>query len=216
MRYRRLIENGAHNGGLYYNLGNCELSMGQTGRAILSYKRAMLYTPHDPNLLHNLAAAKSRRADHIEQDEQTRILKNLLFWHYDISYETRGIIFTVFFLAFWGVLTLRLFVPKIRRMGLWPVIICGVVWVALLGSLLIQPLEIARDNEGVITSSEIIARKGDGESYQPAFTAPLHAGTEFTLLETRPGWYEVELTDGRRCWIPQDSAGLVRTDENAQ
>lgn len=49
----------------------------------------------------------------------------------------------------------------------------------------------------------------DGQSYEPSFKDPLHAGTEFVLLEVRNEWSHIELPDGRQCWIPTDSASLV-------
>ena len=55
----------------------------------------------------------------------------------------------------------------------------------------------------------VVARKGDGEGYQPSFTGPLHAGTEFALIEERGEWRHVELHDGRRCWLPEKSSELV-------
>ena len=48
----------------------------------------------------------------------------------------------------------------------------------------------------------MIARKGDGDTYEPSFKEPLHAGAEFKLMENRGEWYQVELADGQRCWIP--------------
>ena len=54
------------------------------------------------------------------------------------------------------------------------------------------------------------ARKGDADTYEAAFTEPLHAGTEFVLVEDRGDWVQAELSDGRRCWLPARAVGLVR------
>ena len=62
---------------------------------------------------------------------------------------------------------------------------------------------------GVILADEVIARKGNSETYQPSFEAPLHAGTEFELIEKRKDWYLINLADGRKCWLPQHSVGLI-------
>jgi hypothetical protein len=87
--------------------------------------------------------------------------------------------------------------------------IAGCVAVLLLASLLVEATVTRRRPAGVILAEEVIARKGDGASYQPAFSEPLHAGTEFVLRESRSGWYYIELPDGRLAWIPSEAAELV-------
>ena len=62
---------------------------------------------------------------------------------------------------------------------------------------------------GVILADEVIARKGNSETYQPSFEAPLHTGTEFEMIEKREDWFHVSLSDGRKCWLPQHSVGLI-------
>ncbi len=210
IRYEKLIDMGVDNGGLYYNLGNTYFRLGDIGKAILQYKRAKLFMPYDQNLLNNLARAQAIREDKFKQAEKTRILKTLLFWHYDISFSTRQIIFSAFFIAFWLGLIARLLLKGKKIPPSWILYVCAIIWVCLLSSLIIQPLQIEANREGVITAYETTARKGDGDNYQPAFTQPLHAGTEFTLIEKRPEWYEIRLQDGRTSWVKKDAVELVR------
>jgi len=62
---------------------------------------------------------------------------------------------------------------------------------------------------GVITAEDVVARQGDGQNYQDSFKDPLHAGTEFDLLERRGGWLHIELADDSGCWIPDAAADLI-------
>ena len=62
----------------------------------------------------------------------------------------------------------------------------------------------------MVLAEEVIARKGDSDTYEASFQDPLHAGTEFVLVEERGHWIHVELPDGRRCWLPSRDVGLVR------
>ena len=39
--------------------------------------------------------------------------------------------------------------------------------------------------DGVVVEREVISRQGDGLIYDNAFTSPLHAGTEFSVIEQR-------------------------------
>ena len=59
-----------------------------------------------------------------------------------------------------------------------------------------------RTTHGVVVSPEVIARKGNSETYDPAFTEPLVAGTEFTVLERRREWLQVRIQDSGTGWLP--------------
>ena len=86
----------------------------------------------------------------------------------------------------------------------------GVMATVLLLSLAIEMLDERETVPGVVVVSETVARQGDGRSYEPSFEDPLHSGTEFRLLEERPDWLQVELPDGRRCWLLAADVELIR------
>jgi SH3-like domain-containing protein len=86
----------------------------------------------------------------------------------------------------------------------------GAAALLLLGSLLAGEAGARSRRDGVVLAGEVVARKGDGTAYQSSFVDPLHAGTEFRLLEVRAGWYRIRLSDGRTAWIPSEAAELVR------
>ncbi len=62
---------------------------------------------------------------------------------------------------------------------------------------------------GVIVAEEVVVRKGNGESYAPQFPQPLHAGTEFEVLEARGSWLAIQLDNGTSGWIRRESASLL-------
>ena len=89
-------------------------------------------------------------------------------------------------------------------------VLSGVLVLCLLASILIETgHEQSTVHFGVITAGEVVARQGDGPNYPPSFEDPLHAGTEFELIEQRPGWIHLRLSDGADAWIPEDAAELV-------
>jgi len=208
LRYERIVrEGGIHNGRLFYDIGNAYFRAQDIGRAILYYRRAQLFIPGDSNVEQNLQYARSRRRDTFEEAQRTQVLKTLLFWHYDLSPRVRSVLFGVLFALFWIGAAVRLLRPSlVPRAGL---IVTGVLAAVLLGSLLVESTTGGGRNEGVIVAQQVIARKGDGESYEPSFVEPLHAGAEFRLVRDRDDWLQIELRDGRRCWIPARVAGLV-------
>ncbi|MEW6355425.1 MAG: tetratricopeptide repeat protein [Planctomycetota bacterium] len=209
LRFERIAEEGGvRNGRLYYDIGNIYFRMGDLGRAILNYRRAERYTPNDPNLIQNLRYARSRCADRIEETQEARILKTLLFWHYDFSARARSILFAVCFIAFWvggGLRILRKgFAPR------WVVAAFGILAVVLFASLFVEAWADSRETAGIVLAGETIARKGDSATYEPSFKDPLHAGAEFQVVEDRGEWINVRLVDGRSCWLPKKDIGLVK------
>lgn len=207
LRFERILrEGGIRNGKLLYNAGNAYLRAGDIGRAILNYRRAERYLPGDPNLHQNLAYARLSRPDKFDERQKTRVLRTLLFWHYDLAAPVRSILFAVAWVTLWAAASIRLWW---QRLSGAVVVVAGCVAALLLGSLLVEATVTSRRPAGVILAPEVIARMGDGASYQPAFSEPLHAGTEFVVRESRNGWHYIELPDGRLAWIPAEAAELV-------
>ena len=211
LRFNRLVEEGGvRNGKLFYNIGNINFLFDDIGRAILNYRRAEQYIPNDPNLAKNLAYARNMRQDKLEIKDQKKIQQTLFFFHYDFGTKTRLILFGIAYVFFWIFAGIKIFSQ--RPFTTW-VLTISLFFTLLFGtSLYAEQYQSTRNLEGVILGPEVIARQGDAESYQPSFEDPLHAGTEFMLLEERGTWWQVELPDGRNCWIPEKSGALVRLD----
>ncbi len=209
LRYERIVqEGGIRNGKLFYNIGNSYFRMNDVGRAILNYNRAALYTPHNADLRQNLEFARSRRLDDIPVPQTRKILQTIFFWHYDVSTRVRSAIFLGGFLLCWIALGVKLVLKRpIFKRAAW---VGGMVAVLFLASLSIETRAQQHSNLGVIVKPDVTARKGNSNSYKPSFTEPLHAGTEFSILEERSDWVHVELMDERRCWLPAESIERVR------
>jgi tetratricopeptide (TPR) repeat protein len=207
LRYERLVSEGIQNGKLFYNIGNAYFRIGDVGRAVLNYRRAEQYIPNDNNLQQNLTYVLEQRQDKFEIKQKEKVLKTLFFWHYDLAVVTRSIIFGVFYGILWTILVVRSFWP--RPFMNWVFGISFIVVLLFSSSLLVDYYAKHNNRAGVIVASEVVARKGDGVSYQPSFEEPLHAGTEFSVLETRNQWLLIELIDGSQTWVPDKSVGWV-------
>jgi hypothetical protein len=208
LHLERIVEDGGiRNGKLFYNIGNIYFRSGDLGRAILNYRRASLYISNDPNLKQNLEYARSRRADNIEKKQAEKVFKTLFFLHYDVPSGVKLLIFTVSFAVVWIAAAILLFTSRggIRLL----LVAASVVSALFIISLSVESFSQSHNPAGVITAGEVVARKGDADTYQPSFTEPLHSGTEFGLVEKRNEWYHIELENGVRCWIPAGAGELV-------
>ncbi|KPK22841.1 MAG: hypothetical protein AMJ61_16710 [Desulfobacterales bacterium SG8_35_2] len=211
LRFNRLVEEGGvRNGKLYYNIGNIYFLLDDMGRAILNYLRAAQYIPNDPNLAKNLAYARSMRHDKLASKDREKILQTLFFFHYDLGTQTKLIIFALFYLSFWIFSGIKIFSQRpFTSWGLGVTLLFTLLFGSSLG---MESYQAKMNHAGVITDPEVIGRQGDAEAYQPSFEDPLHAGTEFTLLEERGTWWQIELPDGRSSWIPAKSGELVKKE----
>ncbi len=207
------LSESTNNGKLYYNIGNIYFKLGNIGKAILYYKKAALLIPGDKNLKENLKAARSKRIDKITEQESSRLIETIFFFHYNLSSSFKSILFAISSAIVWisGSLLLikKKFPPSWGHNFLTGIIIFSIVSLIFLGSLIIDSFEMHWHPEGVITTNEVIARKGDGEAYSSSFKEPLHSGLEFSLMDKRLGWYYIKLPDNTQTWIPEESAELV-------
>ncbi len=202
-----VAEEGIRNGHLFYTLGNCWFMAGDLGRAILNYRRAETFLPRHADVQYNLNAALALRTDLISEKERHPLVDKLLGWHFKGSTPLRGWVFSISWLALWGaVLWARRSTKKKAQVCMTS---AGLLSAVLLASLATEAIMKRRTQPGVIIVSEVLARKGDGERYAPAFQEPLHSGTEFLQLETRKTWWNIRLADGQTCWIPATAAKTV-------
>ncbi|NLB56319.1 MAG: hypothetical protein GX811_11250 [Lentisphaerae bacterium] len=209
MRYERIVaDGGVENGKIYYNIGNIYFKLDDIGRAILHYRRAEYFMPNNVDLKQSLNFALSRRVDKVVPTERAMIYNTLFFWHHTLAFNSRTVLFLVCFILFWTAACVRLFVR--RSSPIWVMSVSFFLCVAFGCSIWIESRQIDSGRKGVIVSQEVTPRKGDGASYERSFEQPLHAGTEFTVLEERSEWVHIALIDGRRTWVPSETIELVR------
>ncbi len=201
-------EENIRNGHLFYTLGNSWFMAGDVGRAILNYRRAEQFLPMHADVQHNLKAALALRTDLIPQKKPHAFAARVLGWHFKTSATLRGWLFAVSWLLFWGAWFWKS--RSVKKEARITTIVTGILALILLGSLLTETWMKIRMQPGVIVAREVLARKGDGTMYAPAFREPLHAGTEFRLREARGTWWHIQLADGQNCWIPSSAAESVK------
>jgi tetratricopeptide (TPR) repeat protein len=207
-RYLTVVGEGqGRNAKLYYNIGNSYYMIGDIGRSILFYRKAEMLDPADGNLRHNLGYVRSQRLDRLPSGQLSETLRIGLFWHYLLSPQTKLVLFIVFFAG--ACVTAALAILRARRWKTVLLFISAGLALLFLGSLSEGEIRLHSLHDGVVVAEEVDIRKGDGTAYQRSYLDPLHAGTEFRLLEERAGWYRILLPDGRRGWIPGTAAEMV-------
>lgn len=208
LHYRLLLdEQGWGSPELHANLGNACFMAGDHGRAVLHYQRSLSLDPHQTDVRHNLDYARSLTIDALPPSKLARLVHVLFFWHRWPADWRFGML-AVAHSLFWFVAAACLY--RRSRKRLMALASCGFVTLLLLLSLLATHRAWDNPVDGVVLDRELMARQGDGFIYDQAFTTPLHAGTEFSLLEQKNNWMHVRLLDGSRCWLPADGVGLIQ------
>ena len=207
--YEKIVNQGdVSNSKLFYNLANAYLLKGDLGRAILNYRNAESLDRSDADIQKNLAFARSQRLDKVEVTAGKKVMERLFFWHYDYSMSVKLLAGCVCFAIVCVAITVRLWLPVVSGTIVLSVI-AAIVTVALGVSVGVDRYVRVNERCGVIVAVAVDARQGDGAGYPLSFEEPIHAGTEFDLLEQRPGWWHVRLTNGNDAWISDTAGELI-------
>jgi uncharacterized membrane protein (DUF485 family) len=211
--FQAAVDAGAMNGPLLYNLGNAQLQAGQTGAAIGSYLKAQRFMPGDSRLQANLAHARSLVKDRLDLGSGM-LLEDVARWWHLVGQRSRLALAVSLWLVAWFVVMVLLASPSrlpaaLRRMGSPTAWCCGVLGAVLLTTVVLDANAPAWRPMGVTVADQVMVRKGNGEGFAPAFAEPLSQGVEFRVLEERPGWLHIRLSNGKTGWIKSISASTA-------
>ena len=202
--YERTAKETGGNGKLYYNAGNAYLRGGDTGRAVLNYRKALLYRPFDGNLRSNLEYARSKQQNSFTETVENRITALLLFPLEAVPPAAAAVLLVLSSLVLWGSLILKFFVAGGKKIVAVP-LLAMVFSVSVLGTGAWESSRVY----GVVTAESAVGRNGDSRGYEPTFSEPLYSGVEFRVVESRAGWYLVRLVSGDMTWIESSRCSLV-------
>lgn len=185
-----------HSGEAWLNAGNAWFEAGSIGRSIAAYRSAQTYRPFDAKLSENLAAVRALRLNAIADETSV--------WQQVPTRWLRALV-VLCHLIFWLSL---LIVLRYRKR--WQIALASALGlIAVLSSGLLWQRTISNPQTGVTIVDTLEAKKGPNFAYANAFNESLHDGAEFIILENRDNWIFVELTDGRRCWLPSSQVTTI-------
>lgn len=202
--YKKIIDQGAESGPLYYNLGNAYFKSGKTGYAILFYKKAIRLMPADSDLKSNLSYAQSLTEDSGLQP----VAQNKFTWAMKIPFKEftlNGVarILIIMYLLVMGLLAGGIMNPVFKRRAtfvFYPVLI--------LFLLSLAGFSVRYYSEEVLTHGIVVAKEAECK-YEPIdksttyFT--LKEGQEVLVLKTRNGWRRIRRLDGKLAWVKSDA-----------
>ena len=200
--YESLVQSDRWHANLFYNLGNAWFRLGDHGKAILNYERALALDPHHPEATANLHLVRDEaRALELRKDGIDRYVAMATSTQYSIAAA----------IGFWFVLfgVRRLFLSRRRSPGQIAVIACALVVCS--GSIFaLYTLEKGARGAAlaIVTGKDIEARLATADNASSILALP--AGSEVLLLSQRGDWTYAELPNDQRGWIPTKAVERVR------
>lgn len=199
--YSKIEEIGYNSSKLMYNLGNTYFKLGENGKAILYFERALKLDPSDADAVRNLALAREFTLDKIESLPEFI----LTTWIRDASYimssdnwAWSSIIFAISFVLI--ILVFRYAsTSRMRKISFFAAICLALF--GLISTLFAwqQKRDFTSHDSAVIMKPVSSIKSSPDNSGKTLFI--LHEGTKVKLLEKIGGWQRVELPDGRQGWV---------------
>lgn len=196
--YEQLVASGPWSANLFYNLGTTEFRLGQLGKAALQFERSLLLEPSHGEATQNLAYVRKQAGAPVP---------NVPLAHLILVFLGGPGVTAIATVCGWLLIFCAIRLLAGGRGGrLW--------WGALLG-LLLGGVAAAclwsqhRDADlAVITQPQVDSRA------QPADRSPLAAqllaGTRVRVLSELGEWFECELPNQSRGWIPANALEKIR------
>lgn len=195
---------------VYYNIGNCHYRLNNLAQAILFYERAHLLSPGNEDIRFNLSMARGKTVDKLVPRHEFffvgwyRSLCNIMSvdaWAYlAIASLILGLV---------GLL-LYVFLPLGRLRTLSMAIGIILLLVCAFSNLFAFSQRYALEHR---TGAIIMTNSGSVKS-TPSDTGKdlfiLHEGTRVEITDdTLQGWFEVELSDGKKGWIERKHVEVI-------
>ncbi len=209
--YEQVITDEGPSSDLYYNIGNTYYRMGQNGRAIANYERALRLDPTNSDARANLEFVNARIVDKPSGKGSvfTKIIDTLCSWFTSNTWAWIGLV--LFFIALGGA-ALYIFAGAVvlRKIGFFGGI---VVLVMSISAVIIAWIGMKRMSDAEQAIIVVEASQLSTQPRQPRDgseeAALLHEGTKVEILDSLPSpadtynpmWYDVQFNGDHRAWV---------------
>ena len=200
--YEALVSEGAISVALFYNLGNSYFKQGQIGKAVLAYERALRLSPHDKEILGNLAYAMEFVQDKVAGPEPSPWARRFVYLYEQITPNLLLASATSLYFLLILVLCFMILRPSARAvMRKWFIVLC--VFLAIVLSCFGLKMFSERYSQAIIIAREVEVRYGPSPQETKAFL--LHEGTKCAVREFSGEWALIWLPNDQGGWVPRES-----------
>jgi tetratricopeptide (TPR) repeat protein len=195
--YQSILDAGWESGPVYYNLGNTYYRMGQKGRAIVNYERALRFMPRDGDLRFNYRQA-SAGVPKFPAGFGPRLVSRAIERHNRFYSQDEMVIILT------ALATLMVLAGLTGQWQRWPLKrlwwgegVLAVIFIIFLTGLILKV-------QGQLNSAFAVAVSEAKFEPNPEATPHfrLREGEAVRVLRSEFGWFKIERTDGQMGWVP--------------
>ena len=183
------------NADTYYNIGNCYYKLGEYGKSILYYHRALRLNPNSWQITKNLQIVEKSLLDKpVELTKMERLWEQI---NRKLSLNALAVLILVLLFTvcvFWIVAVYK---PRAKYLSFLSLMLC-----LALGYFAFHKYE-AMKSEAVLIADEVTGYSGPAEDFKTVFT--IHEGNFFTVLEQDGLWSKIKLKQGFVAWIKSEN-----------
>jgi len=200
--YEALIRDGQWSANVFYDLGNAYFRVGDFGRAILNYERALSLEQRHPETTANLQIARDEA--HALELQPSWPERHLQFASVD-QYSIAAAV------AFWvAAFCLAALIFTRRRSAAMKSLL--VVMLLVFAGAMFATWQLERGSKGgalaIVTGKDVQARLATADTANAVLALP--PGSEIKVLSTRGDWIYAALPNNLRGWISAKNAERVR------
>lgn len=207
--YDSIVASGHRGYKLYYNIGNTYFKLGQIGRSILYYNKALRLAPSDVDTNYNLSVANSFVKDKIERVPEFFVVGWMRALRLSLSSNTWAVVSLVALILALGLVLFYLLSQKmsLRKVGFFGALLCFVMFAVTAGFSAIERREMTDPTEAIIMSSAAPVKSSPDNASKDLFV--LHEGTKVKVVSSLDKWREVSIADGNKGWILSSSIQMI-------
>lgn len=196
---------------LYYNLGNCYFRMGQLGRAVLNYERALRLDPSNTDARDNLKFVNTKITD--EPGDKGMFISNTIN---GIACRVPANVWAGFaigsFILLLGSIAIYVFTSdiRLRKIGFFGgLLLIAVCVIANILAAKSTRYSTSSSEAVIIVPSTMLSTSPRAPKDRSEEAMLLHEGTVVTILDslstridsTTVKWYDVQVDNHNRAWI---------------
>ncbi|MEO6166912.1 MAG: tetratricopeptide repeat protein [Chitinophagales bacterium] len=201
-KYEQLLSQGYKNAEVYYNLGSCYYKMGNIGKCILNYERALKLSPKDEDIRYNLKLARLKPVDNMRPVPQLGIIT---WWNDFVSFNSSNGWGIFAIVSVW--LCIFVFAASFlygqRRVFNILVLVFLFLSFSSLALAVHQKKQEGRSAAAVVMVSGAYVKSAPDAGASDLFM--IHEGTRLQILDQVGEWNKIRLEDGKVGWMAKES-----------
>ncbi len=207
--YEKIISSNFESSETYYNLGNSYYKVGNISSSIINYERALLLSPNNKDIIHNLKVVNLQIVDKIETLPEFFLTSWLNIIKQTLSSNNWATVSMISFIVFILTLLLFFFTQKSSIKKLSFVFGTFIIIISVISySFSANQKNIITDHKSAIVVSQTVAVKSSPDEDGTEIFI-LHEGTKLNLKDKVNNWLEINLQDGSVGWLKGSDVEII-------